>query len=495
MREALHIFRKDVRHLWPGILLVLAVTALEGWLNTAALNPLQSAVGLLWALSCMYLGASVIYEERLPGHEQYWLTRPYCWRRLLLAKMLFLVVFLALPQLVSQSIALAANGVSPLAHLTGLLCTSLFFGTGVGLAVAALAAVTGNLLQFMWAILPLATVEFLSLILADPGKWRWGNVEWIRDSAIAAAVLAAAAIILILQYSRRKTIWSRGVLAVTILLVSAAPFLGNWHMAFAIQTGLHKRTDPSGIRISFESAGRRLSGYGIGAFSPTRQEEGIAIPILVTGIPAGVQIIGERIAAAIEAPGGRSWRSAWTATGGLAGVNPLEDSRLIRADGPSWQYLNVDRSFYRAVKDTPVEIHTSVALTLLGDPQSAPLAAQGRTRDLPRGGLCYVGQGLRSNLIVSCTWPMRAPARAYVAARSVQTGQALESLLTPAGSYSPYPTSGSVWDQAAAMFSAPPEPLELKLETWQALAHFERDLDIPAIRLSDYVVRRITDPN
>jgi hypothetical protein len=53
---------------------------------------------------------------------------------------------------------------------------------------------------------------------------------------------------------------------------------------------------------------------------------------------------------------------------------------------------------------------------------------------------------------------------------------------------------GSIWDADATLVSPPPEPLEMELVTWQAVARFERELDIPQIRLKDYAVHRITDP-
>ena len=67
MRQALIIFRKDVRHLWPGILMMLLFAGLEGWLNA---GPLQPAMLALWALSCMYLAASAVHQESLTGHQQ-----------------------------------------------------------------------------------------------------------------------------------------------------------------------------------------------------------------------------------------------------------------------------------------------------------------------------------------------------------------------------------------------------------------------------------------
>src|SRR5579863_249697 len=98
MREALLIFRKDVRHLWPVIAMVLAIVALESAFDGATAAVLQAALLWLWVFSCVYLAASAIHEESLPGDNQYWLTRPIVRSRLLLAKLCFLAVFAAAPR-------------------------------------------------------------------------------------------------------------------------------------------------------------------------------------------------------------------------------------------------------------------------------------------------------------------------------------------------------------------------------------------------------------
>jgi hypothetical protein len=448
MREALHIFRKDVRHLWPGILLVLGMASLECLMNAAfvTLNPFQPVVALLWLLSCAYLVTSAIQEERVPGHEQYWLTRPIDRGQLVLAKVLFLVVFLGLPELALQSVALAVNGASPLHHVGGLFSMGFLFSIAIGLAIAALAAVTESLVQFLYAVLPLAGIEIAASVLSGPRKWRWD------DSAMGTVVLAAAVIVLAVQYRRRETIWARGILAAAILAATAAPFRNPSHFPSS-----------SMIRISPGPPARPSNQF----------HAGIAIPIVVTGIPAGARIVSERMAATISARGGKSWQSGWSTNSNIAARNPLEDERAIRADGPGWAYLAVDRAFYQAVKDDPVEVHASIAVTLLGERQSALLAFPGKTKKLPGDGLCTVDPGPFRNLAANCAWPLGNPARAYITAGS------LESLLTPAASY-------GLWHRAATVFSPPPEPRELRLETWQAIDHFQSDLYWHSIRLSDY---------
>lgn len=494
MREALLIFRKDVRHLWPRIIPVLAVTALLGWMECQQFA-LSGPIWYLWLLSAAFLAVSVIQQEALPGHQQYWLTRPYHRGHLLLVKALFLAVFTGLPILTIEAISLWANGISPLRHVPLLLTTTMIFAGASGLIVAALASVTGNLVEFLWGFLPSVGAVILCLVLADRSEEAggWGSLEWSRSAVLGGVGMAAACTVLFLQYSRRKTVVSRCLLGAAILLAAAGPFLGSWHAAWAIESSLSKQQlDASAARLTMDPVGRPALGFADALYSPGAGQAGINLPVLLSGIPAGTEVVSERIAARIEAPNGRSWASAWTRKGGLYRTTPLVDPYVIPGDGPYWEYVNLDDGFYQSVKDTPVHVHTTVALTLLGERQTAPLATRDRNEYQSRDGVCRVDPGPFAKLIVSCAWLGHAPARSYVTAVSIRTGQTFASLIS-AGSGDPFPLNGSVWQRGGALFSPPPVTHEMDLETWQAVAHFDRDLDLPQIRLADYAVRRITD--
>jgi len=107
-------------------------------------------------------------------------------------------------------------------------------------------------------------------------------------------------------------------------------------------------------------------------------------------------------------------------------------------------------------------------------------------------GACRVVPGPFAKLEVSCAWVGHAPARSYVTSVSIHNGQTYSALISadPSG---PLSLNGSVWDRASTLFSTPPATHEMQLETWQAVARFDRDLEVPSIRLADYAVRRITE--
>jgi hypothetical protein len=87
MRQALHIFKKDVRYLWYEIAITLALVVMF-----VGFRWIEFILPIAWC----YLAARVIYAEPLPGDRVFWITRPYAWKSLLAAKALFILTFVNL---------------------------------------------------------------------------------------------------------------------------------------------------------------------------------------------------------------------------------------------------------------------------------------------------------------------------------------------------------------------------------------------------------------
>src|ERR1035438_1019868 len=133
MKQVLHIFAKDVRHLWGEGLRSLVITAAFAWIYpthwlvaatfwagrhsqyASSYSPysveilariLMGLVPVSWWL----LISNLVHSEKLVGDRQFWLTRPYEWKKLLAAKLLFVAAYLYLPFLLMQCILLARAG-------------------------------------------------------------------------------------------------------------------------------------------------------------------------------------------------------------------------------------------------------------------------------------------------------------------------------------------------------------------------------------------------
>src|SRR5882672_3547232 len=107
MSKILHIFKKDIRRHWLEILISLALLALYTrrelhlWQNSSDMffsSPFSfllsgSYIPFFLALSWVFLILRVVHSETLVGDRQWWVTKPYQWWQLLLAKLFFIFVF------------------------------------------------------------------------------------------------------------------------------------------------------------------------------------------------------------------------------------------------------------------------------------------------------------------------------------------------------------------------------------------------------------------
>ena len=166
MRQALHIFKKDVRHLWFEITMVICVVAaftFTGsrralWLMDPATNRIAAwtLVMILLPLTWWTLIARVIHDKALPGDSQYWTTRPYSWKSLLAAKTLFILAFINLSMLVADGMIVRAYGLPGLPlgkELAGLLWSQVLLAVVFVLPIATLSGLTTGFVQLIFAVL------------------------------------------------------------------------------------------------------------------------------------------------------------------------------------------------------------------------------------------------------------------------------------------------------------------------------------------------------
>src|SRR5215467_389552 len=130
MSKILHVFKKDIRRHWPEILISLALLALytrrelDSWqtsLQDEAISPLSlffgRYIGFFLVLSWAFLILRVVHGETLVGDRQWWVSKPYIWWQLLLAKVLFAFAFVSVPLFSIQLLLLHQAGFSALANI------------------------------------------------------------------------------------------------------------------------------------------------------------------------------------------------------------------------------------------------------------------------------------------------------------------------------------------------------------------------------------------
>ena len=218
MKQALHIFRKDVRRLWPLALVVVILFALYG-ISPRDKTDWPDLLAILSATACWTVGAHLIHDDALADESPFWITRPYSRISLLAAKTLFLFVFEFLPLLASGILIEARSGVNVLLNAGHMLALDVAISLWLILPILAIGAVTNNIRAFA------ATASILFIAYTITSRLTRTHLDMggflaIPDVPNVLAVLPmmlAAFCIVAVQYALRRTLWSRAVLAIAII--------------------------------------------------------------------------------------------------------------------------------------------------------------------------------------------------------------------------------------------------------------------------------------
>jgi hypothetical protein len=238
MKQVLHIFRKDVRHLWPEGAVSIVLMVAFAWNEVRRWSPSEAIVfgfnrflstGLpivLLILSWWLVITRVVQLESLVGDRQFWITRPYEWKKLLAAKALFVLLFVNLPLLIADVVLLAKAGFMPADYVLGLLRMQMPILLFLLLPVAALAAVTATVVEMLLALLAIAL--YLIGIAALSTEIPNADFSSGSDGLQGAVLIGTCLAVLVWQYARRKTPRSRwvmaGAAAAILLVVVATPY-------------------------------------------------------------------------------------------------------------------------------------------------------------------------------------------------------------------------------------------------------------------------------
>jgi hypothetical protein len=325
MKQILHIFRKDCRQFWPQLLTVLVIFALHayGQMSTLPAEGLAIGVnassirGILFVLSSLsaallplgmaLLTAGVIQDEALVGTEQFWLTRPYDRRCLLVEKVLCVVAFLILPMLVHDLFLLVRFNF-PISSAFAALLVKIAELCVLLLIMVAIAALTASFARFTLVTVVMATV--VSILLLDYGDpflfgWSWlGDVRWVSSFAVAS--LGAIAVICWQYATRRTTI---GVIAGLLFLTGAILILRFW--PWSVTWNLYSLLIPadSQLQAVHVTASVNLADVSLRELPLSdRRSRTILYPLRISGLPEDVEVVGFRLDGELELPREKSIR-------------------------------------------------------------------------------------------------------------------------------------------------------------------------------------------
>jgi hypothetical protein len=418
MGQAIHIFKKDVRHLRFEIAIAITVTALFAFIETKhALWPVDAVYSdtpasylalLLLPVAWWMLIGRAIHDEALPGDRQFWITRPYSWRSLLSAKLLFVLAFVNLPMLIAQMVIVHAYGFSIGAELAGLLWSQILLTIVFVLPVLAISALTTGFAQLIAGMLTpcvialaLASLKFkyqfflfgiTSVFISGPG--------WIWTYLILLIIAIAAPAILLWQYRRRGTTVGRCFAGAAWILVAMVFYLISWNTVYKIDSALiPKQADLSAAGLVSDLAGKkpRMS------FRQGGENVRLNVPFQIVGLPSGVTARIEYLSASFQAPDGTTWSAD-----GFTWENP---------DGPDQQFSfgsGFNGGRYLTSNDVPVKVHGTAYLAVFGNPQTTQVPFGDHFVPVARVGLCsatenFIESSDRRKYLLICNSAFRAP--------------------------------------------------------------------------------------
>lgn len=418
MNQVGHIFAKDVRRQWPEIAASVVLTAVFAWASgyreaavvrtagsvtyVGGLAAMAGLLALLVPVSWWVLITRAVQGESLVGDTQWWITKPYEWSRLLMAKALLIALFIVLPVLGAECWLLERAGFSAALHLGGLGWSLLMFA-GLALApLTALATVTSSLARMTLTMLGLVVVLIVAVsVLAFTHRDRM-SLDLLAEPVFwVAVVLMLAAVVL--QYARRRVWAARGLLALALVVWGLEAYFSTNGRLIAMT---YSQQGAAAMPLSMTAVN------GMPAYAVMNQEDGIAlnVPVRIAGVPASYGVDLKGVRATIRTEDGRMWRSEW---------QPLGDQRFIQGESYRILPMEVSRSFYEAARAEPVTLRLELAAVRMRAGDTVQVAMPAGEFAVPGVGICtpasaWPRAGFRG---IACRSAVRQPQLTRVTAR------------------------------------------------------------------------------
>lgn len=321
MMQALHIFRKDMRRLWREIsmyvflLVVYGVTQPMLWPGSNVDSVMEWAVSLLQILlpvTFFVLIVRAVQEERLVGVDQFWVTRPYRWSSLLLAKAMFLVAFVAAPFVLMQWWLLLRAGLGVLSSPAGMLRCLTMIAVNAWLPFALIAAVTATVIEAFLVLIGMVVIWVVFLTTL----FRWSDMRMPPSYSFEAMTVLFATLligILVYQYAKRQTKRSRAAFAVVAGLFLALLYgFSGTHFGAPIRALIRSRyplSREAGLRLVALPGQVPYTENKMDMYVPPEWVE-VKLPVSLEGLEEGYKLHDTNVSYVIEGEGQR-YVSPW----------------------------------------------------------------------------------------------------------------------------------------------------------------------------------------
>lgn len=252
-----HIMARDLRRLWPVVLLWL-VMLLDVALVRSGRGPNVLALLPMRLLGFYLLPALVILQDPLAGPAPFWRTRPIPLRLLLAARYLFILVVVVLPSLAAEAFRAAQSGAAlawqpAVVGLSALwLLVTILIVTVAAAACGSLARFTAFLLATWVAMLIVSSALYAILFrdyLADPGALPTG---WLGPTLVLLGLAIGAGILALVGLTRGRSLWLPRAL-VTPPLLALVMITPGENLLMSELSVLAQRGPAPGLDVSIDS--------------------------------------------------------------------------------------------------------------------------------------------------------------------------------------------------------------------------------------------------
>jgi len=299
----LHIVRKDVSQLWMLVTIALIAQlantglwfALDHFQKPAELVvPAQVFPFIAW-IAIIVLIVACVHQDVVPGVSQDWLIRPIRRADLILAKVMFVLIFVNAPMFVSDLAHGMARGFGVRQSLAAAGAHGLLAFLALELPILTLATITTSVTQVIGGVLAI-WLSILAIVLAGtairggaPPPFALSGMQWMTPAFWTLLALVAACIIIPLQYFRRATSASRRIAFTATILAPMLSF-SSWNKAFGFQQSLS--ADPkvaSLVKLSFNP-----EPAGVSPPATASSSNRLLLPIVVSGLPPESLLLCDR---------------------------------------------------------------------------------------------------------------------------------------------------------------------------------------------------------
>jgi hypothetical protein len=514
-----HIFKKDVRLLWPMAALVAALhvcAAIPRYLvDHGRLTPQIFSLVLLPALALLGVTVLVVLavqQDPAPGTRQDWLIRPIQRGQLVLAKVLFVLLMVQAPMwLVDVGTGMVDGFALPSASIAAA-SRSLEIFCEFALPSMMIAVITRTFVEafVVWAIGLVVYISFfqvfLSMLLGIKATVTETGAAWMFTASFDLLALVGAAVILTLQYSGRRTALARALVGLGGAMVIGVGFL-PWQFAFSMQTALSpERGAAHAISVAFDQQAAR---YRLPLGAAPAVTSALYLPLTFTGLPVDSSVLMDRADVRIVALDGATLYQGKTniSADGLGSMSDAQfEVRAGQNDAPVhsiYQRIYLPTQVYALLADRQVRMAIDYSLTLFRSSGNYSLPATGARVTLPGLGRCATGIDAEGDdVVVACMNAARQPScyTAYLQQPATGLRNPVAHFCSP--NYAPA-VIGNFWPDAlnrtggelrffdrSGLVRFPVDGSKLAsanlvIETFAPRDHFTRHVDTSVVRLAE----------